>query len=942
MESIVQQSCLLLTIILHITSCTGEHSHPVVQTAASLSHDGITNSLVSVKSRIEATGSLLQKEFTSASDSSHTVKKPDKTEAVPGGTSPPPDITVTTPGGTSPPPDITVTTSGDTSQPSDITVTTPGGTSPPPDITVTTPGGTSPPPDITMTTPGDTSPPPDITVTTPGGTSPPPPDNDNAAARHPLVRAGVTRSLPHLENAAAASGSLQMTTKFQTRSSTTADPSSGSEKDVSMPVNTLLTTMAVYVKHVESVSESAQAATALNKHVSTTVQPPPVPETDVATFSIPFPTSVVPRTDRATNADSVRLATSRYRPQRSWPCDKYIYKCCSCFKNQAMCLGTGACRYRLPPLLPQIKDFRMTNASLPNLTRDMMAQLSNNKIRILNLASNNISRLESDTFADFPNLMFLDLSGNQIPVKHLQIGLKSINSLGLKTLVLERMGLTTLPDNFFKMFTSRSLDRISLAENHLTSFNSAVFAPFEKIRTVDLKRNQMLRVNISTRQIIKTLRLEENRFFYFPDLCLYVSPASVINAFPGLLHVRIGSNSFRRIPSDVLRGICLPQLNKLDISSSPNLNKLENNFISQLPGLEILTVNKMSRLADYEPFAFNSSSLKRLSLSGNNEMKSARVDVNHMFKHCPNLEILTISNTRLGISETQMWQLLVPLTSLSTLRLERVRGSFPEDLLWRMPKLKRLYLQSNGLSSSSLGRALRNVTSLRYLSVTDNAITLVNESTLPWPLRQNLTYLDLSHNPFSCVCDLRWFQRWLEDVTLNKSVKVQRYRFGAYRCQTPQKRKGVQVMDVRFTEEECGERSLALTLGVAGGCLLAALCLLAGLVYRYRWYLRFYLYRYRRRRLDGQGTEPIQFDFDVYLAYSSEDVRWVCQQLVPLLEEDHGLRTFFPDRDTVPGTIMAENITRSALVPAELSPPLNCRRRQFGGDSWTTAHESYC
>ncbi|XP_076447010.1 toll-like receptor 2 [Babylonia areolata] len=551
----------------------------------------------------------------------------------------------------------------------------------------------------------------------------------------------------------------------------------------------------------------------------------------------------------------------------------------------------------------------MTSASLPNLTHGVMTQLSNNKIRILNLASNNISRLESDTFADFPNLMFLDLSGNQIPVKHLQIGLKSINSLGLKTLVLERMGLTTLPDNFFEMFTSRSLDRISLAENHLTSFNSAVFAPFEKIGNVNLRRNQMFRVNISTRQSIAKLNLGENIFFNFPDLCLYDSTGSSTNTFPGLRSLHMDINNFRRIPSDVLRGICFPHLVKLDISASQNLYKLENNFISQLPRFERLLADR-SRFAKYEPFAFNSSSLKRLSLNDNRAIKSWGVDVNHLFKHCPKLEELSISDTNLKLSDTELRQLLLPLTSLRTLSLYKVsRGTFPGDLLWRLPKLEKLDIAANSFSSAIIGQALWNVTSIRKLNIRANSITVVNDSTLPWPFRKHLTNLDLSHNPFSCQCDLRWFQRWLEDVELNKSIEIAGY-WKNYVCQTPQKRKGVQVMDVRFTEEECGERSLALTLGVAGGCLLAALCLLAGLVYRYRWYLRFYLYRYRRRRHDGQGTELIQFDFDVYLAHSSEDVHWVCQQLVPLLEEDHGLRTFLPDRDTVPGTVMAENITR--------------------------------
>ncbi|XP_076451421.1 toll-like receptor 6 [Babylonia areolata] len=285
-----------------------------------------------------------------------------------------------------------------------------------------------------------------------------------------------------------------------------------------------------------------------------------------------------------------------------------------------------------------------------------------------------------------------------------------------------------------------------------------------------------------------------------------------------------------------------------------------------------------------------------------------------MFKHCPNLESLRIINTNMELSPREMRQLLSPLTSLTDLCLKRIGKSFfPEDLLWRLPKLQSLDLSANGLGSAVVGRALRNVSSIRSLKLSGNDITVVNESILPWPLRRQLNSLDLSHNPFSCTCDLRWFQRWLDDVSLNKSVKVYGYDRKRYICGTPPRRHRVRINDVRFTDEECGEqRSLALAVGVAGGCVLALVLFTAGMTYRYRWFLRFYLYRYRRRRQDAQEAQPLNHhhEFDVYLAYSSADLQWVCEELLPLLEGEHGLRAFLHDRDTVPGTVMAENITR--------------------------------
>ena len=72
---------------------------------------------------------------------------------------------------------------------------------------------------------------------------------------------------------------------------------------------------------------------------------------------------------------------------------------------------------------------------------------------------------------------------------------------------------------------------------------------------------------------------------------------------------------------------------------------------------------------------------------------------------------------------------------------------------------QKLQFSASNVNSTSLGRALINVTKLHQLSVRANRITVVNENTLPWEFRRNLTFIDLAHNPFNCTCDLLWFRR---------------------------------------------------------------------------------------------------------------------------------------------------------------------------------------
>ena len=51
------------------------------------------------------------------------------------------------------------------------------------------------------------------------------------------------------------------------------------------------------------------------------------------------------------------------------------------------------------------------------------------------------------------------------------------------------------------------------------------------------------------------------------------------------------------------------------------------------------------------------------------------------------------------------------------------------------------------------------------------------------------------------------------------------------------------------------------------------------------------------------------FQYDVFLAYAEEDKHWVQQELLPVLEEEWGLRVCVHQRDFVPGKHIIDNIS---------------------------------
>ncbi|XP_070198249.1 toll-like receptor 3 isoform X4 [Littorina saxatilis] len=617
---------------------------------------------------------------------------------------------------------------------------------------------------------------------------------------------------------------------------------------------------------------------------------------------------------------SPELATRKAGPVK---CDLY---CCNCNGQKARCTGDRRHLHYLPSLPGNIRDFRMTRAELEHLTRPMLANLSNFQLRVINLTYNQIQHVQPQAFADFKHMEVLDLSGNPVPVPELRACLAGITGRSLHTVALSNMGLASLPDDFFAMFFNRTFSKVDLNENLLAAFNAILFAPFWSVDKVDVSRNNVFAVNISARVNIKKLVLKENSLAHFPDLCLPFSPSTGLPgrymAFHNLLSVYIGNNPIKRIPKGVLRGECLPDLRKLDISWLSVLEKLEDNFISDLPRLDHLMANHMTKLSRYQPLAFNSSSLRALTLNQNRRWDKDVVQSLHMFRYCPNLERLEIVDTKLDLKKHELYDLLVPLRSVKLLILQNIRtGSLPDDLLWRMPKLEKLMFTGTNLNAEVLGRALVNVTSLKRLNVQANSITVVNETVMPWEFRRNLQWLDISLNPFTCTCELLWFTTWLDEVTRNRSVHVNNFspRSWQYRCSTPASMKNVRLANFRPTVESCAVRNPFVLLGLVGGSLLAGLVVLLLAVYRYRWHLRFYLYRLRRRRqyirfpggpVTEEGETVQVFRFDAYLAHSAQDLDWIHDELLPLLEGEHGLRLFVEERDSIAGNVILDIITR--------------------------------
>ncbi|XP_061175905.1 toll-like receptor 4 [Saccostrea echinata] len=114
---------------------------------------------------------------------------------------------------------------------------------------------------------------------------------------------------------------------------------------------------------------------------------------------------------------------------------------------------------------------------------------------------------------------------------------------------------------------------------------------------------------------------------------------------------------------------------------------------------------------------------------------------------------------------------------------------------------------------------------------------------------------------------------------------------------------------IKKLEKEC--KSYTYLIIIVTITLILFLCiLLGGLLYRYRWKLRYFYYM-TKSRYHGyksvRGDSQSDFKYDVFVSYADEDLPFV-QKMIMELEKNNGIRLCIHHRDFVPGYDISKNI----------------------------------
>nr|AGI05199.1 toll-like receptor W precursor [Mytilus galloprovincialis] len=302
---------------------------------------------------------------------------------------------------------------------------------------------------------------------------------------------------------------------------------------------------------------------------------------------------------------------------------------------------------------------------------------------------------------------------------------------------------------------------------------------------------------------------------------------------------------------------------------------------------------------------------------------------NNFFLRVPNLKNLYVQNNLLGfvLPKDTDGAILRYVKKLQVINLAYNRI---QRLPWKFFKQQRLLRKLN-ISNNMLNNItfdISHMDHLMYLDISKNRLSSLSQSfrdQLQEKFKQNEKLkVDISGNNFQCICDNVDFVQWVSIYHPHLD------NLHLTRCQLKD-RTTLDLKEAQYIYDMLRKECSSYTALVIGIAILIAFCgsiVLLGMIYRYRWKIR-YLYYIIKSKYHGtikapSSTDTREYKYDAFISYDENDSNFVHNNLLHQLERDGGLKLCIHKRDFVPGNDIAANITSSIHVSRKVIIVMSC------------------
>ncbi|CAG2215876.1 unnamed protein product [Mytilus edulis] len=551
-------------------------------------------------------------------------------------------------------------------------------------------------------------------------------------------------------------------------------------------------------------------------------------------------------------------------------------------------------------------------------------------VKTLNLSNNSIQYIKDYTFDNLANLTDLDLTENNLQTLRVErYSFEGLTQLQRLTIANNDISVMYLPEGIFKPLVS--LMYLNVKHNAFPEKSQGkIIGDLRTLDTLEIDISEPYVGSLFGEGVSFLRRLKR----LVSGLCtVYMLGSMSFVHIEQLEYVDISSCPISIIIRDTFSNMHSLKFVKIHFRKHRNSAQVENIIRDlQTTPIDTLILERAFFTAVIFPydvfFYLNKTSIRSLHITNNmlttSYMSSSFEYLPPSLRHLdfssdrlrqlsiymPYLLRLNLRNNSLGKFLAGHSYMLSAKTDLQSIDLSMNNihyltfSMFHNNVRLEVINLSQNYLMDITFDTSHL-------LSIQILDLSDNSITHFNDTiTKAFTTLFQTTDLkiDLTNNMLQCSCYTVKFLRWVLDHNnrfLNQERYMCKFENGNIANLTSLKETVNQI------QKECSSYT-TLIVCVAVGIFAAILILCSGLIYRYRWTLR---YMYYTTKSKYYRYKPVEMDeiysFNAFVSYSDKEKDFIINEWIPNIEQACDLKLCIHQRDFLPGEDITVNITNA-------------------------------